>query len=866
MCECFARVFGVSWSPAASYAAEGRPPGSQEAFRIRHRAPAQKEKLHAELKRVLQKKGEIQRSEEEEEEEEETAPLACREMEAQLRAMEKTIETSELLEVVVETEAQTGVSGMSVAGDQLLSARVYFEDVKYEDALQILRCVEPYKVSFWLKRTVPGVEVARKPGTATFEVKGPKAKLAKLNIRSLRPLQRKRRKKRKVATGLREPQGLEPGPLDVEFSLPRFSRLRKAKSAGEVAEPKPDPAPRPSPLETKRRRVKFPRLKVKDVAAAAAARAEGRLEVGLLKAAVAGKAAGRGAAEGKGPRFTVPFPKKKSKKPREGAAAKVGAGLQAPQVELDLPLPKAGPGGGSPKVGAKGEGLRLQAPLPGLPKLEAALPTVSAGGLGGPESSLHAGLRLPTAEVAAPRVDVDLSLPKWGGAAATPEAALQGKGVRISAEGVEVKLPALEVALGRGRGAAEGPEEPPRLVGTLPALEVEAPLVDLELPLPKGKADAELPKPRLEVPGVSVKVPAVGLPKLGAQCHEELEGKLPQVELSVGGASESPRAKAPTIPGLGASLLESKVAGAAGGKAAHPPGLTIPALALSLPSVADLDVAAKAVPPPPPAPTREPKPEGGVGVTADVPRLDLALPGVKVPRPELDIAVERPAVEVAVPSPRLSFPSAAVPTLDINVPKAGVELGPLKAEGRLEGKRKVPTLEALGKELEISIPPCGEGPSELGLSGAVLEGSEVSGVVAKLPKVVLALGKEPLGAGGAEGRPLPKAGLEMETSGAGAKAKLPLVEISAAKRPEVASEADRALEAEARLKLPKFALPKFSISSPKAGKGGAEAEAPDVAGRGARLRMPKFGISFPRAKRGGEAEGPGVALGLGGGD
>lgn len=65
-------------------------------------------------------------------------------------------------------------------GDQLLSARVYFDDIKYEDALQILRCVEPYRVSFWLKRTVPGVEVARKPGTATFEVKGPKAKMAKL--------------------------------------------------------------------------------------------------------------------------------------------------------------------------------------------------------------------------------------------------------------------------------------------------------------------------------------------------------------------------------------------------------------------------------------------------------------------------------------------------------------------------------------------------------------------------------------------------------------------------------------------------------------------------------------------------------------
>lgn len=682
------------------------------------------------------------------------------------------------------------------------------------------------------------------------------------NIRSLTPLQRKRRKRRKVVTGLREPQELDLGPLDVEFSLPRFSRLRKAKSAGGVAlaEARPDPSPRPSSMETKHRRVKFPRLKVKD--AAAAARAGGRLEVGLLKAAVGGKAA-----EGKGPRFMVPFPKK-SKKSREGATAKAGIGLQAPQVELHLPLPKVGPGGGSPEAGAKGKG---------LPKLEAALPTVGAGGLASPESSPHAGLKLPTAEVAAPKVDLDLdlSLPRREGVAAPPEASLRGKGVRISVEGMEAKLPALEVALGRGKGAGEGLEEPLRLVGTLPALEVEAPSVDLELPLPKGRADVELPKPRLEV-----KVPAVSLPKLGAQRHQELEGKLPQVELSVGGASESPRTTAPTIPGLGFSLLESKVAVAAGGKTAHLPGVRVPALDLSIPSVAHMqlpragvelaapalaakaeadvegpgsrlhvslpslpkfDVAAKAVPAL--APAREPPPEGEVPVTIHMPRLGLSLPGVKVPRPELDLAVARPAVEVVVPSPRLGFPLAAVPALDIDMPKTGVELGLPRAEGRLEGERKLPPLEALGQELEISIPPCGEGPLESGPSEGVLE---VGGVVAKFPKVALALGKEPLGA---------EAGPDAEGLVAGATVRLPSVEISA-------SGADRAPEPEARLKLPKFALPKFSLSSPKAGRGSAAAEV--VAGRGARLRVPTFGISFPRARREVEAEGPRVALSLGG--
>lgn len=65
-------------------------------------------------------------------------------------------------------------------GDQLLSAKVYFENVKYEDALKILQCAEPYKVSFELKRTIPGAEVSMQPCVPSVEVKGPKPKLTKM--------------------------------------------------------------------------------------------------------------------------------------------------------------------------------------------------------------------------------------------------------------------------------------------------------------------------------------------------------------------------------------------------------------------------------------------------------------------------------------------------------------------------------------------------------------------------------------------------------------------------------------------------------------------------------------------------------------
>uniref|UniRef100_G3PGD0 Periaxin n=1 Tax=Gasterosteus aculeatus TaxID=69293 RepID=G3PGD0_GASAC len=121
------------------------------------------------------------------------------------------VEATQSVEIVVETEAEAGASGYSVTGggqrgifvkdvlrdspaakhlslqqgDQLLSAKVYFDNVKYEDALKILQCAEPYKVSFQLRRTVPEAEVDVRPRVPIVEIKGPKAKMAKMVIKKM---------------------------------------------------------------------------------------------------------------------------------------------------------------------------------------------------------------------------------------------------------------------------------------------------------------------------------------------------------------------------------------------------------------------------------------------------------------------------------------------------------------------------------------------------------------------------------------------------------------------------------------------------------------------------------------------------------
>nr|XP_012601932.2 protein AHNAK2 isoform X1 [Microcebus murinus] len=98
--------------------------------------------------------------------------------------MSRPESVQEATEVTLKTEVEAGASGYSVTGggdqgifvkqvlkdssaaklfslregDQLLSATVFFDNIKYEDALKILQYSEPYKVQFKIKRKLPACE------------------------------------------------------------------------------------------------------------------------------------------------------------------------------------------------------------------------------------------------------------------------------------------------------------------------------------------------------------------------------------------------------------------------------------------------------------------------------------------------------------------------------------------------------------------------------------------------------------------------------------------------------------------------------------------------------------------------------------
>ncbi|XP_063097277.1 protein AHNAK2 isoform X4 [Cavia porcellus] len=99
-------------------------------------------------------------------------------------SMSRPEPVQEATEVTLKTEVEAGASGYSVTGggdqgifvkqvlkdssaaklfslregDQLLSATIFFDDIKYEDALKILQYSEPYKVQFQIKRKLPASE------------------------------------------------------------------------------------------------------------------------------------------------------------------------------------------------------------------------------------------------------------------------------------------------------------------------------------------------------------------------------------------------------------------------------------------------------------------------------------------------------------------------------------------------------------------------------------------------------------------------------------------------------------------------------------------------------------------------------------
>ncbi|XP_058883810.1 neuroblast differentiation-associated protein AHNAK-like [Acipenser ruthenus] len=885
-------------------------PGTREEPESQERV-AQKEKLHAELKQVLNLKRSLQKQ---------TSHPSLRSMDVPVEGsltQKEEVKLSKLVEVVVETEPEAGATGFSVSGggnkgifvkdvlkdspaakalslregDQLLSARVYFENVKYEDALKILQCAENYKVSYLLKRTVPGANISVSPSKGSLDIKGPKAKMPKLSVKSITPMKKKKKKGKasvKLSGGTSLPAGaefnvggtpakLELSPVDVEFAFPKFSKLKKTGKAATGGDMGLEAQPGAAIPWRKKRRIKFPRMRVKDAAMAqvdvsgetpggsiAVTPSKGKLEMDVPEAKLKTK--------GKSPKFGIFFPKTKKAKvdvslPKVDVDIKTPeAKFKPPRVELDISIPTGKADITVPKPELEGkEEVKFKSPKLeldfGLPSGKAEVPEVE---IKGPAKD----------EIRLPKVRLDISLPAGKADVPKPEVSVKGPKVdikggieapdgKVKGEGFKIKMP--KFGISSQTSDLEGPAvewdldvESPE--GKLKMPKVKLPKIGISLPsdefegcvsAPRGEVDIEGPdgkhKGRLKMPSISIAAPNVdidfSLPK--GKAEMEADWKMPAAEGTVEAGMKSPGGSGAT------DYAEAKV------------------------SVPKADV-------------KGPKAEVKVGkMEVELPDVKFKGPKMKMPSfgissPKMKGEGSLPETEVLnesaegkmklpkIPSIDISLP---VPDLDLNLPlgkgtgpgaeiKGDVDTRSRGSRERLDMKLKKPKIyfpkfglsgkeKESGADIHISTPKVDVKEPKIDIQGIEIEGPSAKGAKINMPKIDLSLPK--IKSPEAE---LDIHGMDIEGSRSkGGKITMPEIDLSLPKMKPPKVELDvHGIEVEGpSAKGAKISMPKIDLSLPKMKSPEAELDihGMDIEGsgsKGGKITMPEIDLSLPKMK------------------
>ena len=735
----------------------------------------------------------------------------------------------------------------------------------------------------------------------------PASLLSPQNIQSLSPV---KKKKMVVPGALGAPAEL--APVDVEFSFPKFSRLRRGLKAEAVKGP--------VPAAPARRRLQLPRLRVREVAEEAQAARLAAAAPPPRKAKVEAEVAA-------GARFTAPQVELVG--PRLP-----GAEVGVPQVsapkglgEVALHLPSLGLGAPAPPA-VEPAALGIQVPqveLPALPSLPA-LPTLPC--LETREGAVV--VTVPTLDVAAPTVGVDLALPgaeveargeapevalkmprlsfpRFGARAkevaeakvakASPEARVKGPRLRMPTFGLslleprpaaaeaavesKLKLPTIKMpSFGIGVSAPEvkmpkGPEVklpkapevklPKVPEAALPAVqlpEVELPKVsEIKLPKVPEMAVPEVRLPEVQLPKVpEMKLPEMKLPKVSEMAVPEV--RLPEVQLP-----KVPEMKLPKVPEM---------------KLPKVPEMAVPEVQLpevQLPKVPEMKLPEVKLPKMPEMAVPEVRlPEVQLPKVSEMQVPDVKLPEIKLPKvPEMAVPdVHLPEVQLPKVS-EMRLPEVQVPKVpDVHLPKAPEVKLPKAPEVRLKAEQaeavefgfKMPkmTMPKLGR---AESPPRGkpdearaEAPGKLvmlpclqpeaGAEARVgVPSLSLPSVELDLPRALSLEGQVPA----AEAGKVERAESPGAAAGVGEVAfRMPSVEIVTPQLPTVEVEEGRLEAMEMKAKpSSKFSLPKFGLSGPKVAK--AEAEG---AGRATKLKVSKFAISLPKARAGTEAEAKGA--------
>ncbi|OCT68018.1 hypothetical protein XELAEV_18039314mg [Xenopus laevis] len=699
-------------------------------------------------------------------------------METPIKITEETLQTSEVVEVIVETEAKAGMSGIVISGggregviirdvvkdspaaktlpllegDQLLSAHVFFENVKYEEALKLLQCMEPYKVSYCLKRAVQSSDVTVSPTSGSVEVKGPKTKMPKMTVKSLTSVKKKKKKEPSQVKGYEEVSieahkgsevsvgSMDIPPVDVEFSFPKFSKLIKTKSAVETTTDikSTKVSTKISTAEEKRAKIKFPRLRVKDAAAGVkvtSTKTSSELEVKEKEKSTFGISFPKFI---KSPKVDVVVPKTEVElsTPKLEMKTKEEKIIKGPQVEIDIPLPsiKAETSDISATESVK---MAILSTTAKIPDVEIKVPTsqveVHTGKLSTPQMSNIAKcltslekesyvaiegiskteIKLPSVEIAAPKLD-DLSLSKIEGkAGAEPSDSGKMFQIKIPHLGLSSKSPEDDLDVKKHDGKKHDGKKPTEDKSKMPSL--KSPEIGLIVSKGKVEGDFSEKKAVMKLPSLDISAPKldfdINIPKgkLDTELSIELDAPapaIPDVTLKIPtitppktgmkvkeAYAESPKLKTGKLQtDIKAETTETETL------------FEIPDFTIKMPKIGIPLLGTKA---------ETPHAEVKTGkIAGESPDIKLKRPKIKLPSfgislskeksdlslPEKDISEKETATET---DGKLKIPLIKVPSVDISLPKVP-DIQLVKHEVTL------PSLKADIKAPELEVPETGD--------------------------------------------------------------------------------------------------------------------------------------------------------------
>ncbi|XP_078389249.1 uncharacterized protein LOC144671311 [Cetorhinus maximus] len=838
----------------------------------------------------------------------------------------KELRMSEMVELIVETTAEAGATGFSVAGggkegifvkevlkesraakalnlkegDQLLSAKVYFDNAKYEDVMKILQSAEPYKVAFCLKRTVPSADVAISSETGNLELKGPEAKKTKLSVKSISPVKKTKKLMKGKILSKEEADVELDVPVDVEFAFPKFSTFKKltitspkdaAALKGDTGVTHPEVEAELSlgegHVKDKKKKLKFPGLRARE---SGKAKVDVSLKAPEQKGGVSVKTPQVTTKELEGTgvelktgakvpkvdllsrikkgKVDVPISKAKTElKVSDGAEVSavgeapegkliLGLPAKTPKVEIDIGLPKAERDVKGPSVEGdvktKGPGFKLKVPSFGLrdgESVDTTGPKVklesreAEGEVIGPEGKL----KMP--QISMPSIDI--SVPKMKQTEEVDTAATAARGVEIvigsyKAEGLEGKVK--------------------ELAQKITTIDISAPKVkvpDFDISLPKGKAD-------IAAAGLDGKTPDLRAAKV--------EGEIQKSRISIEGPEAKLKMPKVSLPEFSISTKSKEGQVGAEVEAEGPdvkgPMLKMPKFEVSLPKMKLGEAEVDGSPPTTEARVKAPVSEVQVSkVKMDIkgsqlegpeakiklpsvkmPSIDIALPKVTIPDVQ-GVAADLKTSKVSIGAPevssegfdlKLKMPKVSLPKFDISASDKGAEA---KVDAKLEvdgedGKFKGMKIP----KFEVSLPKMKHAEAETDLRAEADVSGPGLGIMGKLPSVKMPT----IGISAPEIKildvNLPTGKAEVSAPGVEGGFKAPKVSIGVPKIGSQPSELSPET-LDLQLKMPKVSLPTFGISA--SGKEAAEEvhrPGVDIKGKLPSVKVPTIDISAPEVK------------------